>query len=49
MESIKIMPKEEGIEQGLNLVREGYMFIPNRVLSFQSKIFETRLLGETAI
>jgi fatty-acid peroxygenase len=42
------MPKEEGLEQGLTLLREGYSYISNRCQSFQSNVFETRLLGEKA-
>lgn len=35
------MPKEEGIDHSLSLMREGYMFILNRRRSFNSDIFET--------
>src|SRR5699024_3322042 len=43
------VPKEEGIDNTFNLMREGYMFITNRCHSFQSNIFETRLFGKKAI
>ncbi|WP_100330254.1 cytochrome P450 [Bacillus xiapuensis] len=43
------MPKEEGLDHSLDLLREGYLFIQNRRRSFQSDVFETRLLGEKAI
>lgn len=43
------MPHEDGIDHSLSLIREGYMYIPNRCRSFQSNIFETRLLGKKAI
>ncbi|MCF3942267.1 hypothetical protein [Oceanobacillus alkalisoli] len=43
------MPREEGIDHGLSLMREGYMYILNRRHSFNSNIFETRLLGKKAI
>lgn len=46
---LKEMPKEEGLEKGLSMLREGYMYISNRAQSFQSEVFETRLLGEKAI
>lgn len=42
------MPKEEGMEQGLSILREGYLYIPNRTHSLQNEIFETRLLGQKA-
>lgn len=43
------VPKEEGIDHSLSLLREGYLYILNRRQSFQSDIFETRLLGKKAI
>ena len=43
------MPREEGIDHSLSLIREGYMYISNRCRSFNSDIFETRLLGKKAI
>lgn len=49
MEKIKKIPKEDGLDHSLSMLREGYMFIPNRCQSFQSNIFETRLLGKKAI
>lgn len=49
MAELKSMPKEEGLEKGLSMLREGYQYISNRSQSFQSKVFETRLLGEKAI
>lgn len=42
-------PREEGLDHSLSLLREGYMYIPNRKKSFASNIFETRLLGQSAI
>ncbi|SDN58091.1 fatty-acid peroxygenase [Psychrobacillus sp. OK028] len=42
-------PREEGLDHSLNLLREGYMYIPNRKKSFASNVFETRLLGQNAI
>lgn len=49
MSNLSQMPKEEGIDHSLSLVREGYMYISNRRLTFHSDIFETRLLGKKAI
>lgn len=43
------MPREEGIDHSLSLMREGYMYILNRRHSFSTEIFETRLLGKKAI
>ena len=43
------MPREEGIDHSLSLMREGYMYILNRRHSFNSNVFETRLLGKKAI
>lgn len=43
------VPREEGIDNSLSLLREGYMYIPNRRHSFATNVFETRLLGQKAI
>ena len=43
------MPREEGLDHSLSLMREGYMYILNRRRSFHSDVFETRLLGKKAI
>lgn len=43
------MPREEGIDHTLSLMREGYMYISNRCFSFHSNIFETRLFGKKTI
>src|SRR5690625_2000350 len=43
------IPKEDGMDHTLNLMREGYMYISNRCHSFQSNIFETRLFGKQAV
>lgn len=43
------IPKEEGIDHSLGLMREGYMYILNRRRSFNSDVFETRLLGKRVI
>ncbi len=49
MSEIRSMPKEKGIEQGLSMLQEGYMYISNRAQNFQSDVFETRLLGKKTI
>lgn len=43
------MPREEGIDHSIALLREGYQFILNRSQTLQSNIFETRILGKKAI
>ncbi|WP_353047977.1 cytochrome P450 [Exiguobacterium mexicanum] len=45
----RLIPKEEGLDHSLAFLREGYLYVPNRRKSFQSNLFETRLLGERAI
>lgn len=41
--------KEKGIDHSLDVLREGNLYILNRRHSFQSDVFETRLLGQKAI
>ncbi len=43
------IPREDGIDHSLSLMREGYMYILNRRHSFNANIFETRLLGKKVI
>ncbi|MFT4416608.1 cytochrome P450 [Fredinandcohnia humi] len=43
------MPKEEGIDHSLGLLKEGYHFISNRSKGLQTDVFETRLLGMKVI
>ncbi|MCP1146372.1 cytochrome P450 [Lysinibacillus endophyticus] len=43
------MPREEGLDHSLSLLKEGYRFIVNRREQLKSDIFETRLLGKKAI
>lgn len=43
------IPKEQGIDHSFDFLREGYQYVANRRKSFQSNVFETRLLGERAI
>jgi len=42
------MPKEEGFENGLKMIREGYTYIPNRNKIYQTDVFETTLMGQNA-
>lgn len=49
MTKTKQMPREKGIDQSLSMMREGYMYISNRRHSFNSDVFETRLLGKKAV
>lgn len=49
MSNTNQMPREEGIDHTLSLVREEYMYIVNRRHSFNSDVFETRLFGKKAI
>lgn len=44
-DEMKPMPREAGVENGLKVLREGYMYIPNRRKSFRSPFFETTLMG----
>lgn len=39
-------PKEKCYDSTLHLLIEGYLFIPNRVRKYNSKLFQTRLLGQ---
>jgi fatty-acid peroxygenase len=45
----KSIPIEKGFENGLKILREGYMYAPNRHKIYQSDVFETRLLGQKAL
>lgn len=49
MENTNQMPREDGLDHTLTLMREGYRYILNRRQSFHSDVFETRLLGKKAI
>lgn len=43
------LPKDEGLDNSLKLLKEGYEYILNRQHRYQTDVFETRLLGEKAI
>ena len=49
MTNAKRIPREEGWDHSLSLMREGYLYILNRRRSLNSDMFETRLLGKKAI
>lgn len=49
MQKTKPFPKEEGLENGLSVLREGYLYIPNRRKIYQSNAVKTRVLGQEAI
>ena len=43
------VPKDEGLDNTLALLNEGYLFIKNRVNQYQSDIFEAHLMGQKVI
>lgn len=43
------IPRDEGMDNSLALLKEGYLFINDRMEKFQSDIFETRLMGQKVI
>ncbi len=43
------IPHDKDLDSTLDLLKESYLFINNRVNQYQSDIFETHLLGEKAI
>ncbi len=43
------IPREEGIDHTLPLLKEGYEFIMNRKRNFNSNIFETRIMGKKSL
>lgn len=49
MTNAKRIPREEGWDHSLSLMREGYLYILNRRRGLNSDMFETRLLGKKAI
>lgn len=49
MKSKVKLPKEMCIDNTMKLLKEGYLFIPNRVQKYHSNIFQTRLLGQKVI
>lgn len=43
------MPQDEGLDNTLKVLKEGYQFIMNRRHTMQSNVFETKILGEKTI
>ncbi|WP_411842716.1 cytochrome P450 [Salinicoccus sp. HZC-1] len=43
------IPKDEGFDKTLSVLKEGYNFILNRKEDLNTNVFETRILGEKAI
>ncbi|MCP3030087.1 cytochrome P450 [Halobacillus sp. A1] len=46
---MKTVPKDRKLDQSINVLREGYRFLPKRFADLDTDIFETRLLGEKVI
>lgn len=44
-----MVPHDKGFDNSINLLTEGYRYIPDRCHHFQSEIFTTRLLGQKVI
>lgn len=49
MKSKKKIPYNRCVDNTLNLLLEGYQFIPNRCQKYKNDIFRTRLLGQKVI
>lgn len=45
----KAIPVDKGLDNTINLLKEGYLFIQNRMNSFNTDIFETRIMGQKTI
>ncbi|MDL4841228.1 cytochrome P450 [Aquibacillus rhizosphaerae] len=43
------IPHDKSLDNSLNLMQEGYLFISNRVERYKSDLFEARLLGQRVI
>ncbi|WP_066190193.1 cytochrome P450 [Gracilibacillus timonensis] len=43
------MPRDKGLDHTLQLLHEGYHYVMNRSDKFDSRLFETKLLGEKVI
>ncbi len=46
MPNDKHVPQDRGLDDTMDLLNEGYMFIKNRVEQYKSDIFETTYLGK---
>ncbi|WP_080147073.1 cytochrome P450 [Marinilactibacillus piezotolerans] len=49
MQKTRPMPIEEGLENGLSILREGYLYVSNRHKIYHSDAVKTRVLGQEAI
>ncbi|CAM4207262.1 Fatty-acid peroxygenase [Lacicoccus alkaliphilus] len=49
MKVVTPIPRDKGVDNTLDLIQEGFNFIPDRRKKFGSDIFETRLVGRKAI
>ncbi|MEZ7791471.1 cytochrome P450 [Niallia circulans] len=49
MPTNSIVPSEKGLDKTISLLKEGYLFINNRMDKFNSDIFTVRLLGQDVI
>lgn len=45
MQAKKHVTHDRGLDNTMDLLNEGYMFIKNRVEQYKSDIFETHLIG----
>lgn len=43
------IPRDDGFDNSLALLKEGYLYIHNRAETFQSDLFKTRIMGKNAI
>jgi fatty-acid peroxygenase len=49
MPTNSIVPSEKGLDKTISLLKEGYLFINNRMDKFNTDIFTVRLLGQNVI
>lgn len=49
MDTNNSIPREEGLDNTLDLIKEGYLYISKRCEEFNSDMFETRVLGKKAV
>ncbi|SCG99242.1 MULTISPECIES: hypothetical protein [unclassified Romboutsia] len=45
----KQVPHDKSLDNTIDLLQEGYLFIKNRIEQYHSDIFETHLLGQKVI
>ena len=49
MKQTTSIPKDKGLDNTINLLKEGYLFIPNRMNLYDTDIFETHIMGQKTI